>query len=45
MNLIVKLEDPERIYTIPLAKFLAILNVELTETEILQAVQKHLVNT
>jgi len=45
MKLVVHLEDPERIYNIPLDKFLGILNVELTESEILEAVQKALVNT
>ena len=44
MKLLVKLEDPERVYTIPLTKFLGILNIELSDAEILTAIQKALVN-
>ncbi len=44
MKLLVILEDPERVYTIPLVKFFDILQIELTEEDVLSAIQKVLVN-
>jgi hypothetical protein len=44
MKLTVYLEDPERIYTIPLTKLLGILGVQTTEEDILKAIQKALVD-